>query len=64
MRVGALAEIVQRVLAPVLRPALACSENKGPEALAEERKADSSGFQSLITGTRVSNTWYQHNGCM
>lgn len=33
-----------------------CSENKGPEAPAEQRKAESSGFQSLLTVARVRNT--------
>lgn len=33
-----------------------CSENKGPEAPAEQRKAESSGFQSWLTVARVRNT--------
>ena len=46
-----------------------CSENKGPEAPAEQRKAESSGFQSLLTVARVRKTpsissQCPHNGFM
>lgn len=46
-----------------------CSENKGPEAPAEQRKAESSGFQSLLTVARVRKTpsissQCAHNGFM
>ena len=44
-----------------------CSENKGPEAPAEQREAESSGFQSLLTVAGVRNascvpTRCTHNG--
>lgn len=35
-----------------------CSENKGPEAPAEPRKAESSSFQSLLPQAGVTNTWH------